>query len=486
MARWWAIFALTPRLLFPQASPTIRTETRMVQIDVEVRDGQGKPVAGLSKDDFTVADSGKPRAIQIFSVEGAAGEPGAASTAIALPPNVFSNHSAISQRPPHSTVILLDAINNYWDDFASARVRLLATLSKLTKSEHIAVYMATTQPAGITVIQDFTTDRDVLTGSLQKFRPPPIKPVPGPTRAPPTPPAEEDARRRNAVLDTMSAFRLISEHLGKLPGRKSLLWVTSGLPPKQIREMPEPYEKAAAALNDADIAVNVMDDDGVGDIHRRWGRESFWTLRQLADRTGGKTWTGRNDLENMLTEAIEEPRITYTLGFYLPDEELDDKFHRLAVRINQPKLNLRYRKGYYAGYTAPKKREPLENALLDPRDSDEIPITAELHSVPNAMLRISLRVGLPQLSLHGATDEWSTTVEVMFLETNAAGNVVARVTGGKVIKMSQSQRERFEREGIPLAHELKVMEGATQLVILLRDTESGRTGRLSVPLKAAP
>jgi VWFA-related protein len=383
-------------------------------------------------------------------------------------------------------VILLDAINNYWDDLTSARARLLVTLGKLTRSERIAVYMATTQPAGITVIQDFTTDRELLTRGLEKFRTPAIKPVPGPTRQPPTPPAEEEARRNNAVLDTMSAFRMLSEHLGKLPGRKSLLWVTSGLPPKQVRETPEPYDRAAAALNDADIAVNVMDDDGVGDLHRRWGRESFWAVRQLADRTGGKTWEGRNDLENMLVEAIEEPRITYTLGFYLPDEERDDKFHPLVVRINQPKLSLRYRKGYYAGSAAPKKREALENALLDPRDSDEIPITAELHSVPNAMLRITLRVGLPQLSLHAAADQWSTTVEVMFLETNAAGHIVAKVAGGKVIQMSQSQRERFERDGIPLAHELQVAEGATQVVILLRDAESGRIGRLSVPLRAVP
>src|SRR5439155_318383 len=84
----------------------------------------------------------------------------------------------------------------------------------------------------------------------------------------------EDMRRRTAILDTMSAFRLLSEHLGKLPGRKSLLWVTSGLPPRQLREMPDPFEKAAAALNEANVAVNVMDDDGVGDPHRRWGRES--------------------------------------------------------------------------------------------------------------------------------------------------------------------------------------------------------------------
>src|SRR5436190_9964675 len=97
------------------------------------------------------------------------------------------------------------------------------------------------------------------------------------------------------------------------------------------------------------------------------GTRSLLDAPQLADSTGGKAYLGRNDLENMLAEAIEEPRITYTLGFYLPDDERDDKFHALAVHVNRPKLTLGYRKGYYAGVpplpNAPKKLEPLENAL---------------------------------------------------------------------------------------------------------------------------
>src|SRR5580693_5257438 len=53
--------------------PTIRTETRAVQIDLAVRDAHGSPVRQLTKDDFTLLDNGKPRAIEFFSAE--AGEP---------------------------------------------------------------------------------------------------------------------------------------------------------------------------------------------------------------------------------------------------------------------------------------------------------------------------------------------------------------------------------------------------------------------------
>jgi VWFA-related protein len=484
--------ALSARLLLPQTPTTIRTETRVVQIDVDVRDSHGKPIAGLTKEDFTVTDAGKQRAIQIFSVEG--GNAGNAPAEVrlpssALPPNVFSNHSPTTHRPAHATVILLDAINNYWDDFAGARLRMLKMVDKLSKDERIAVYAATTMPAGIVVVQDFTTDRAVLLRGIQKYRPPAITPAPGMIPAPPPPPSEEEARRRRAVTDTMAAFRLLSEHLGKLPGRKSLLWLTSGLPPKELREMPDPFDKAAAALNEANIAVHVMDDDGVGDFHRRWGRASYWTLHELADRTGGTTYVGRNDLENMLAEAIEEPRITYTLGFYLPDEERDDKFHPLVVRVNRAKLTLGYRKGYYAGVvqpaTAPKKREPLENALLDPQDADGIGITAVVTFVAGTsypMLRVAMKLGISQLSLSRQGDEWSGKVEEMFLETNAGGQVVARVSDSKVFQMTQPVREQLEREGVPVVQDVRLMEGATRLLIVVRDAESGRTGSLSVPI----
>jgi hypothetical protein len=59
------------KLLFPAPLPaagqdppaTSGTETRAVQIDVAVRDSHGPPVHGLTKDDFTILDDGKPRVI---------------------------------------------------------------------------------------------------------------------------------------------------------------------------------------------------------------------------------------------------------------------------------------------------------------------------------------------------------------------------------------------------------------------------------------
>jgi VWFA-related protein len=486
--RLLALIAAPAALLFGQVPPTIRTETRVVQIDVEVRDQHGLPVAGLTRDDFTVTDGGKRRAISIFSVEGEASTQRVPSSD-SLPPNVFSNQSGTARPVPHATVILLDAINNYWDDFAAARLRLLDTIGKLRRDERIAVYAATTRPAGVVIVQNFTADRALLRRTIQAYPPPPIDPAPGMIAAPRGSAIEEESRRRIALMDTMSAFRLLSAHLGKLPGRKSLLWLTSGLPPKELREMPDLFEKAAAALNEANVAVHVLDDDGIGDPHRRWGRQAFWNLRDLADRTGGKAYLGRNDLDDMLAEAIERPRIAYTLGFYLPDEERDERFHPLAVRVARRGLELSYRKGYYAGVvappSAPRKREPLENALLDPQEATGIAISAEVAqtpATPRANLHIAMRLGAAQLSFREQAGGLFGAVEQMFLETNAAGGVVAKVTTSKDLRVSPRTLEQFQREGLPLVQDVGLMEDAVRLLIVVRDTASGRTGTLSVPL----
>ncbi len=49
--------------------PTMKVDTKLVEISAIVRDGRGKPVAGLTKDDFRILDEGKARVVDVFSVE---------------------------------------------------------------------------------------------------------------------------------------------------------------------------------------------------------------------------------------------------------------------------------------------------------------------------------------------------------------------------------------------------------------------------------
>src|ERR1700685_3468191 len=88
--------------------PRVRVSTRLVQVDVIVRDKNG-PVADLTKDDFVVLDRGKPQRISVFSVESGASAP---QLAQALPQNTFSDLPQYGANKPRSvTVVLLDNLN---------------------------------------------------------------------------------------------------------------------------------------------------------------------------------------------------------------------------------------------------------------------------------------------------------------------------------------------------------------------------------------
>ena len=49
--------------------PTIRVQTRLVNVAVNVEDEHGAPVGGLGRDDFEIFEDGKAQKIAIFEKE---------------------------------------------------------------------------------------------------------------------------------------------------------------------------------------------------------------------------------------------------------------------------------------------------------------------------------------------------------------------------------------------------------------------------------
>jgi len=126
------LFLAAPQPLLPMLQDggvlQLRSDTRVVEIDISVRDAQGKPVQGLRQEDFTILDNGKPRAFGIFrTYTVGTGDPAAAQPAqpdalpeaLPLQPNTFTNLGVPRQPSGHSTVILLDAINGYLNNHAA-------------------------------------------------------------------------------------------------------------------------------------------------------------------------------------------------------------------------------------------------------------------------------------------------------------------------------------------------------------------------------
>lgn len=153
----------------PQPGLILRSDTRVVQIDVVVTDSHGRSVGNLTKEDFRVTDEGKPRAIQLFSVNGVVRQtapPGVRPNA----PGVFSNRKTPPSELDHSTIILLDGANGWFDNFTWARQGVIGMLDQIPADEQIAIY-AIAQRRGLAVVQNLTTDSRPASQGSKRLHP---------------------------------------------------------------------------------------------------------------------------------------------------------------------------------------------------------------------------------------------------------------------------------------------------------------------------
>ena len=512
----------------------ITSEVRVVEVDVTVRDAQGKPVEGLLQKDFTILDNGKPRPFTIFNANGgapAAKDPGNAQPAPSagstpqppLPPNTFTNARVTA--PPadgHSTILLLDGVNAWFDSFAYGVQAVEGLMDKVPPDEKIAVYVVA-KNLGLIVLQDYTTDRQLLKKKVASFIPrhmapappgkgkgdvagglissagasPPPRPAasgPNPRAAPPDlNPLQIPAQVREfdalrATEDLRMSLKALATKLRKLPGRKSVFWITEGFPPALLRNMSDAWDHTIAALNDANIQVNTVDACDNGRCKSRlWGPSGGLGQQEIAQRTGGTAYMGVNGLDAEMAAGIADSRSSYTLGFYLT--EIDGKYHELKVRVDRPGVQVNQRQGYYAQTEAVAelagKKVDLEASLLSPVDSTEVGITAGFDiasASPRNILNAKLKLDPESLSMVKKGEGWAGQIEEMFVEFDEAGNEVGRQSDKKHFEITAAQKPKFDAMGMTLPQTIPMAAGAVKLRIIVRDTASGRTGSLTVPL----
>jgi VWFA-related protein len=123
---------LTSRPYAPQSA--IRVQTRMVELEVVVRDNHGRPVPGLTEDDFTVYDGHKLRDVTSFSVSSSNPPGNALANAPPKPVTAQSEASvptvpSTPPSPPARTisngrwiVLLFDDINTPTGDMMRSKV----------------------------------------------------------------------------------------------------------------------------------------------------------------------------------------------------------------------------------------------------------------------------------------------------------------------------------------------------------------------------
>ncbi len=524
-----ALVAIVALAENPPQAPRIRVSTHLVQIGVIARDNNG-PVVDLTKDDFAVFDRGRPQTISVFSVESAATalQPIALQT---LPPNTFSDLPQVNATAVRSiTIVLLDNLNTlsgsghepfetspWWMEdlaLANAKAHLIAFIRTLDPRDRVAIYGLSET---IHVLSDFTSDRDRLLTILKNYdttsRTNRDEVDPGKFHSPMGPVADAflDAQalqvaasineRRGAA--TMSALQSIASHVANIPGRKNLIWLTANLP----------FSGAALAriLGPAQIAAYPVDGRGLltrNTPRTKWELDDeagnlsgegmpaqssepigIETMQKLADETGGRAFVNTNDLTGAIREAVEDSAVTYTLGFYINSDSLDNKFHALKVQVHRSGLKLRYPKGYFALKDAPAtKNERHDNfvvAIKSPLDSSAIPLEIKIDRVNQpapSSLSLSGCIGLRDLHLVKVGKLHVGALDVTVLEQDQTGKVLSQSNNRISLRFTEEKYSALLKSGIKFRKSVRPQAGAITLRVLVQDPASAAVGSLIIPL----
>ena len=235
-------------------SPTIRVSTRLVLVDVVVKDRSGRSVSGLKAEEFVLQEKGKTQKITLFTSPAEA----RAAEAPQLGPGIFSNRPEFRSPGGPLTVLLLDAANTAFKDQAYARQQMLKFVKEQYKpGQKFAIFTLTNS---LGMLQDFTSDPEVLKKVLENYQPQQQELA----KAAPPPPsasvgsvnggkgAEASANLVQALRNfqdvqvgfqverrveiTLEAMRAMGRMLSGIPGRKNLIWVTAAFPFSLIPE----------------------------------------------------------------------------------------------------------------------------------------------------------------------------------------------------------------------------------------------------------
>ncbi|MEO6120137.1 MAG: VWA domain-containing protein [Terriglobales bacterium] len=248
------------------ATVSFRSFSRMVLVDVVVKDGNGRAVSGLKLSDFELAEDGVPHQIASFSesVERRPRRRGAMSAELQ---DVYSNARPPGEEEVRPSIVLLDLLNTSVQDRPIARKALLKFVQERMQSkEPLAIFVLWNK---LELLIDLTGDipmissviasdrrtyadpkRDRMSSNMMRkvadlFDNPSLALISSPTDpngiadavyqrlAESTERIEdqfEAERAMTRVEQTLAALRAIARFAEKHRGRKSLVWLSAAFP----------------------------------------------------------------------------------------------------------------------------------------------------------------------------------------------------------------------------------------------------------------
>ncbi len=334
-----------------------RATTRLVILDLVATDAQGRTVPDLKPEEVQVFENGKEQTKRDFSFLHPNPEQAAQQVNLHLPSDVYTNVQQYKGNSSYN-IILLDVLNSSFASLAYAHDQLLKYLDTTPPSQPTAIFALGNK---LWMLHDFTTDHEALKESIRKFKGQGSQLV---TASP-----EDEKYKHKSTFGTMGvdhvwatldAFRSMARIMSAYKGRKNLIWLSESFVVDTMPNMEPKYgpllmdeysrevEQMSDALMEAQIAIYPVDPAGItGNVFRpmlnRYGAQS--SLREMAERTGGRAFMNSNDLDLGIRTSIDDGSNYYTTSYTPANKTWDGKMRKIEVKTTRPGVKLRYRQG---------------------------------------------------------------------------------------------------------------------------------------------
>jgi VWFA-related protein len=386
--------AVTVSLAAQQSAqtPVFRAGTDYVRVDVVVTDKNDRPIADLTKADFTIEERGRAQSIDDFEFVSVPVEHRTIDVKQSAPPaDVATN----IPRSPKSRlfVMVIDDLHILEQDLVPVKRIMTEFFQALSPDDEVAVVFVSHSNDS----QNFTNDPALLMKTVDRVRDAlgfGLDALGHSTASNVIQDSKSVAPyARSADLTMINVAKSLA---GSGHSRRAIVYVSSGSVaftapevcpqscPSDFDDLQVLYETARRSnvpIYTIDPRGQAQPEDavrgGIGAIGNFGGAAGEGQraaiaanivrqqnrLAENAINTGGRAFTNQSNLTKAVDEIVGDNGSYYLLGYYPNPFASDGKFHELKVKVNRPGVIVRARQGYVASSVAPAVTDL--NASLD-------------------------------------------------------------------------------------------------------------------------
>jgi VWFA-related protein len=555
----------------------VRITSELVQTDVVVTDKDDHAVGDLKLSDFEVYENGKRQELKFMEFVSVSGErrvegarPGSGPAAAAtVPESVRSVEREMTARDVRRVVaFVIDDLTIPFADVTTVRDMLRDFVDNRMEPGDLVAIIRTAGGKGL--LQQFTSDKQLLRRAVAQLNvtssyysafnnPEQVGITKADLQAAGAGDNEQfaaaeinnemskgvadETTRLTRGLIGLSTANGVIDSLRQIPGRKTLVLVSAGVPVLKsgtIDAQGVPvgvvggassglYTAVNQVLNRlrdnavrSGVVINTMDPRGLsaqrgvtgfentpGQSALGAGNPGFGrgvseieqtivgqplsagseqlSLRALSDSTGGVSVINTNDFKEGLDRVLAHSRGYYVLA-YTPSEKFDNKFRKLDVKVKRDGMRVFKYSGYIAREdnraAAPRtKQEEVLAAIRSPLAKREVDVSSNLslRMTPpkGADLGINLLIDPKTLAFAQTEGKYNTTFDVVGFIYDEVGKLRGGFSETINASLTPESYQEALKTGLTYSASTQLPPGYYQLKAVVREEGSGNLGSVS-------